>query len=49
MNMWKQLDPLEEKEFRHFVDEDKDVIAFLKKAQLWHPVVRDELCKRLSK
>jgi len=45
--MFKELTEKEEKEFRAFVDEDVFVQAFIKKAKLWHPVIRDEICKRL--
>lgn len=46
--IWKVLDKQEEEEYRKFVDEDKAVIQFLKTAQLWHPVIRDELRRRLK-
>ena len=48
MNMlFKKLTREEKKDFRSFVDEDSDTQQFLKKARCWHPVVRDEIIKRL--
>jgi len=47
-SIFKELTEEEEKDFRSFVDEDIFVIEFLKKASLWHPVIRDEICKRLK-
>jgi len=46
-NLFAKLGEKDEIEFRLFVDTDKEVIAFINKAKLWHPVVRDEICKRL--
>jgi len=48
MDMFKKLELKEEIEFKMFVDEDEFVKLFLKKASCWHPVIRDELIKRLK-
>ena len=45
---FKTLKPEEEQDFRAFVDEDAETKAFIKKAIFWHPVIRNEICKRLK-
>jgi len=47
--LFKKLTPEEEQDYRNFVNEDKQIKDFIKKASCFHPVVRDEICKRLLK
>ena len=46
--IFKDLTPEEEKDFRSFVDEDEETKKFIHKAKFYHPVVRDEICKRIK-
>ena len=47
-NIFRDLTEKEEQEFRNFVDEDEVTKNFIQTAKLWHPVIRDEICKRLK-
>jgi hypothetical protein len=48
-NFFKELTPEEEKDYRNFVIEDEQTVAFIKKVSFYHPVIRDEICKQISK
>jgi hypothetical protein len=47
MSIFMELTPLEEREFREFVDDDETTRAMINKWRLYHPVVRHEIAKRL--
>jgi hypothetical protein len=49
MAMFKKLTADEEKEYRAFVDEDVGIQSFINRVSLFHPVIRDEIIKRLRK
>ena len=46
--IYKHLTEEEEADYRKFVDEDEEIRKFLKIVKLYHPVIRDEICKRLQ-
>jgi hypothetical protein len=46
--MFKQLTVEEEKDFREFANTDTDINNFISKVSLYHPVIRDEIIKRLK-
>ena len=47
--MYQELNEKEEQEFRQCIYDDKIVNDFMKYVNLWHPVTKDELCKRIKK
>ena len=48
MKLYKELSSEEEKSYRQYVDENQDIQTFLKKVSTYHPVIKDEICKRLK-
>jgi len=47
-DIFKNLNKEDEKEFRAFVDENEETMKFINKVRLWHPVIRDEICRRIK-
>ena len=46
--MFKQLTASEEADFREFANNDTEINNFISKVSLYHPVIRNEIIRRLK-